>query len=738
MVDFSQLLEQRQQRHQGDDGFNYIPSPPKEDNSLRGTLDRIIFERDGFIIAALETKETILGNLFGAIIGQEYEFTGAWVTDSRFGRQFKFDTYRTVTPQDLDGIRRYIIRAKWLGPVLARKVVQEFGEDTLSILKNDPDKVAGTTPGITPAKAQEIAETLKSQEQNEAATVELETLLGGQHLPKQTIPTLIARYGSDAPARVKANPYSLIQLRGIGFLTADRVALSHSIGYEREGVERQKAAILYELQDAADSGGHTLLPRNVFEERVKARIGLLPGEEAIGQLEEEERIILTADTVALTNLYQDEQDVAGIIRQFLSTQDDLSKHITVDLKGLAPDQVEAFTLAMRYPIFILTGAPGTGKTYTLQRIIEQFRAWGRKISLAAPTGKAAKRMSELIDRPASTIHRLLGPEPYQDGNETKFSFSYGEGRPLPDDVVVIDEFSMVDISLAASLFRAIVPSTRLLIVGDHYQLPSVGPGAVLRDLLAAGIPSYELTEIKRNTGDIVKACHAIKDGRPAVPSPTLNLDNGFNFRHIQESDPAKIQEIIKDIVTHRLPQRGYDPMWDVQCLSPVNDRGELSCKALNELLQNALNPYFPIKGEANYASKSPFRPRDKVIQRKNQDIDGEFIVNGDLGEIAAITGHEIVVNFKFPDRRVCVKRNENHLTLAYCITIHKAQGSEAPVIIIPLHSSFGIFPNRELIYTAISRAQDICITVGQWGYLEQAVKRVGNVKRITRLTELLK
>jgi exodeoxyribonuclease V alpha subunit len=411
--------------------------------------------------------------------------------------------------------------------------------------------------------------------------------------------------------------------------------------------------------------------------------------------------------------------------------DDLTPHISIDLKGLAPDQQEAFRLAMTHPVFILTGAPGTGKTYLLRRIIEQFTEWNCSIALAAPTGKAAKRMTEVIGMPAMTIHRLLGPEPRMFKGELYFGFARGGGDPIPADLLVVDEFSMVDISLAASLFRAVAAGTRVLIVGDHYQLPSVGPGAVLRDLLAARVPSYELTEIKRNTGDIVKACHAIKDGRPAVPSHHLDPDAGLNFRHIEESDPFEIQEIVRNLVTKRLPMRGYDPVWDVQVLSPRNESTALSCLDLNVLLQGALNIHSPVPGV-------PFRVSDKVIQLKNEAIGDKFVVNGDLGEVKEINDAEIKVNFLYPDRLVRIKRKAHHLRLAYCVTIHKMQGSEAPVIIIPVHTCFGGFFNREIIYTALSRAQDICITVGEFHALETATGRVGNVRRITRLAELIK
>lgn len=698
--------------------------------TIQGTIARINFARDGFVIARMDDGGTVLGNMTEPIIGQEYRLIGEWVDDPRWGKQFKFSRYTVEMPQSTDGIFRYLVKvAKWVGPVVGHRIIEAFGDKALEILKHDPQRAAVCIKGLTLERAEEISKGLLDNEDREAAAVELESLLGGQHLPKHTVSNLIEKYHADAPARVRQNPYMLIEVRGIGFPTADRVAMA--MGFDRESIERRMAGSLHVLLDAAESRGHICLTHEKFKEKVQALIGLPPGADAVARLEASGAIWLGPEVIALADLAQDEVDVAGIVRMLLCQTKDLSGAEFIDLKGMAPDQQEAFRLSMAHPVFILTGAPGTGKTYTLRRIIKQFEQWNYRIALAAPTGKAAKRMSEMTDMPASTIHRLLGPEPYQEGTETKFSFHYGVGEHLPLDLVVIDEFSMVDVPLSASLFRAIAPGTRVLIVGDHYQLPSVGPGAVLRDLLAAKVPSYELTEIKRNTGDIVKACHAIKDGWSPTPSPTLDPEAGHNLRHIEESDPVRIQEIIRDIVTQRMPQRGYDPVWEVQVLSPMNERTMLSCLQINELLQGALNINPPVKG-------TPFRRADKVLQRKNESIGDEFVVNGDLGEVGLIGESEIDVKFRYPDRAASIKRKDHHLVLAYCLTIHKMQGSEAPVIIMPLHSSFGGFFNRELVYTGISRARDICITVGEWGALLAASNRVGNARRRTRLVELLR
>ena len=702
-------------------------------DTITGTLADIRFSKNGFLIGVLQAGEAVKGNMSEPIIGQEYRLIGDWEDDPKWGHQFKFNHWTAKTPQGAEGIYRYLVKtAKWVGPATGRAIVKTFGDDALTILKQDPERAANEIKGLTLKRAEEISCKLIANMDREAAAVELESMIGDQHLPKNTITELIENHHSEAPAKLRQDPYGiLMEIRGIGFTLADRVAISPAIGYARDGLERRRAASLYALQAAAAGAGHTWLPGEKFIKEVQELIGFPPGPDVRVKLIEDEAIRVRDNMIALAKLADDERDVAGFVHQLLSKGEDLSEHASIDLKGLATDQQEAFRLCMANSVFILTGAPGTGKTYTLRRIIEQFVQWNHLVDLAAPTGKAAKRMTEVIGLQASTIHRLLGPEARTFRGELYFGFTHGIGNPLKTDLLVVDEFSMVDISLAASLLRAVAIGTRVLIVGDHYQLPSVGPGAVLRDLLAAGVPSYELTEIKRNTGDIVQACHAIKDGRPVVPSPRLEPESGLNFRHIEESDPFEIQKIIRDLVTKRLTMRGYDPVWDVQVLSPMNERTALSCLDFNVLLQNALNIHPPVPG-------TPFRVGDKVIQRKNESIDGEFIVNGDLGEVEHIDARCIWVEFKYPERHVEIKRREHHLQLAYCVTVHKMQGSEAPVIIIPVHTCFGGFFNREIIYTAISRAQDICITIGEWHALEAAVGRVGNVRRITRLAELIK
>jgi len=398
----------------------------------------------------------------------------------------------------------------------------------------------------------------------------------------------------------------------------------------------------------------------------------------------------------------------------------------------------AFEAIKTSRISILTGAPGTGKTFTLKAVLNWADENHIRTSLAAPTGKSAKQITVATNREATTIHRMLEPRM---GNNGNFVFGRNEKNKLDADLIILDECSMITNDLMASVMRAIDTSkTRLLLVGDHYQLPSVGAGAILRDLIASGrIPCTELTEIQRNSGDIVKACHKIKDGNYYQPSKKLGPESGLNLRHIECRSIERIQEIIRQLVCGRMVERGFNPIWEVQVLSPTNTRTGLSCEALNSILQAELNSNPKLE-------KTIFRVDDKVIQTKNEKIktpigDEEFIVNGDMGSILDISlkRKQIIVKFENPDRTVVIplRGKNNNLLLAYCITVHRFQGSEAPVVIIPVHSGFNFFINRPWIYTAISRAQSICITVGEFSAIEKAIDTEMVLHRKTFLKEKL-
>ena len=393
---------------------------------------------------------------------------------------------------------------------------------------------------------------------------------------------------------------------------------------------------------------------------------------------------------------------------------------------LTDEQKSAVQMTRDNRISILVGGPGVGKTTVTKEIVQAALDNHESVSLCAPSGKAARRASEATNYPASTIHRLL--EAKMEGSE--FVFTRGEVTPLDCDLLICDETSMVSNDLMASLLRAVdVNKTRVLFIGDQDQLPSISAGSVLRDFLNSKIiPTTELNQVFRNSGDIVKSCHKIKIGERYSPSVSLDPDNGLNIRHIEQSNPRRIVETIHELVVARMPARGYDPIWDVQVLSPTNSRTTMSCDGINQVLQEALNPTPAIK-------ETKFRPGDKAIQTKNEEIDGEYVVNGDLCEIVSVTEKQITAKFFDPERVVTFSKTFNHLLLAYSITCHRFQGSEAPVVIIPVHKSFSFIVNRPWIYTAISRAKEICITVGQFKAIEAAVKKEVSSIRKTMLKE---
>lgn len=414
---------------------------------------------------------------------------------------------------------------------------------------------------------------------------------------------------------------------------------------------------------------------------------------------------------------------------------------------LTEQQFAAVEMVKSNQISILTGGPGTGKTTATLEIINWAKSEDLIITQAAPTGKAAKRMMQATGEYASTIHSMLGCL-FEGGI---FVFNHNKKNPLDTDLIILDEVSMITSNLMASVMEAVnIQRTRVLLVGDQDQLPSVGAGAVLRDLLSSQvIPHVELDIIHRNTGEIVKACHGIKHGQLYTPHRKLDLDieNPINLTHIECFTPEQSLERVSKIVCNLIPEKyGFDPITDIQVISPVNSKGMLSCDSINHVLRNELNP---VKEETVFGEESQqdkqqkyFFPGDKVINTKNskaETVDGEetAIVNGDIGIVQKITSKIITVKFTDPDREVEILKREHHLLHAYCITCHRFQGSEAPVIIIPVCAQFNYFLSNSWIYTAISRAKNICITVGTFGTIERAIRnRIPNT-RLTRLKERL-
>lgn len=409
------------------------------------------------------------------------------------------------------------------------------------------------------------------------------------------------------------------------------------------------------------------------------------------------------------------------------------------------EQQAAVGMVQRNPISILTGGPGTGKTFTTRLVLNWAKEHNLRVAQAAPTGRAAKRMEEATGYPSSTIHSMLGCV-FEKGY---FTFNHNAENPLPVDLLVLDEVSMISLDLMASVFEAIdINRTKILLVGDQDQLPSVGPGAILRDFLSSGaIPHAELTKTFRNCGEIVRVCHQIKAGDVYSPQKKLDLgaDDPINLIHIERSTPEKTKEAVVGLVTKIIPGKGFDPIDDIQVISPVNESGLLSCKSLNDILQEKLNPIPKnIVFDDNNIWTYKFRKGDRVINTKNTNVtttDGreDAIVNGDLGIVQYVGKKDLTVIFsdgsKKDDRWVTISRSDENLLHAYAITCHRFQGSEAPVIIIPIHRQFDLFLSKSWIYTALSRGKTVVITVGRWGSVEKAILNTRSTNRYTMLTE---
>jgi exodeoxyribonuclease V alpha subunit len=690
---------------------------------LQGVLASIKFHQANFLIGVLDDGSTVKGNMLSPQVGLEYAFRGRWERHPRWGEQFAFTDYRASYPTDLEAVRSYLMEnCKWIGPEISRRLVKAYGKETLAVCKEDPDRVAGEIAGLTPRRAKEIAAMLRNNEANEKLQLALKDLLGGTKVSRRAANQILEKWGQDAPARIRENPYALIEaIDGVGFLTADEVA--RKIGYDFAGAPRVRAGIVHTLKEQAFGKGHTCLPRNVLVSEAGKILGVPPEriDAELGPLEKDGLVVAVDGFVYLKAYHDDEKRIAEklkvLARQTLPPGQP-------DFEGLAPDQKEALGKAVSSGVFILTGAPGTGKTYTIKRIISSFPE--ARVALAAPTGKAAKRVYEQSGRLALTIHKLL--EPQKVGGS--FVFTRDAENPVEADLIVLDEVSMVDTPLFARFLEAVAPGTRLVLVGDTYQLPSVGPGNILKDLIASGaVPSTELTIIKRqDEGLIIRNCHRIKNGEDIA----LGNSTARDFFFLRRDAPEEIRETILELVSRRFPESyRADPLREVQVITPLREKTALSCKALNAEFQRRINPKPKLEG-------CRFKVGDKVIQTKNQyDLD---IINGDIGYVLDLDKKDrtVTVAFENPERVVELPLFENDLELAYAITCHRFQGSEARIIVVPVHRCFGpLIFQRNWAYTAISRAREVCVLVGQREELTKAIKRNQQQKRFTGLIRFL-
>ncbi len=692
------------------------------DVSMSGVIERLLFRADDsdFAVALMSVDSgqpniRLAGDLGDIEVGETVAVMGRVVHDPRFGEQVRVHAIAPKLPHTEVGIRRFLSSGKieGIGPKLAERLVNHFGAETIEIITQRPHRLAEVS-GIGTKRRAEIT----NRVQEGAWQRETMIFLHGLGLGSGQALKIWKQYREQTITAIKSNPYRLVnEIRGIGFLKADAMALS--MGIEPESAMRISAAIVHALRSALDDG-HVFLPRLSLLKRLNRLIGSeIDPIPLINLLVDEARLVEEYEGIYLPFAAEIEKELASFFVD--AAQISFAQSMTVhpsELSSLSPGQAEAVHSVLNGRVCALTGGPGTGKTTTLKTILKILSARGLKVALAAPTGRAAKRMSESTGATASTIHRLLGYHPV-DG------FRLNSQSPLEVDVVVVDEASMIDQNLMQALVLALPEKASLLLVGDADQLPSVGPGQILKDVIDSGeIPTACLKEIFRQESGsrIIDVAHSIRTG--SVPDLSVSSASS-DFYWIEAADPMAALGYIEQMVVDRIPKRfGYESKTDIQVLCPMH-KGGCGTENLNLALQNALNPDgVPLR-------KNPsFRLGDRVIQTSN-DHQRE-VYNGDLGYICHQDRDKVYV--EFDGRIVSYMHTEiDQLTLAYAVSIHKSQGSEYPVVIIPVLTEHWVMLGRNLLYTAVTRGKGLVILVGQKKALGQAIRNTESAYRFTSL-----
>ena len=707
--------------------------------TLKGILERIVYENeeDGYVIARFSSPEygpepiTVIGNLMSASPGENLLLNGSWVNNPRYGRQFKIEEYKTILPATVVGIRKYLGSGmiKGIGPVMATRIVSHFDLDTLEIIENTPEKLMDV-PGIGKKRVQMIREAW--QEQKEIKEVML--FLQSHNVSTNFAVKIYKTYEDRSISVVREDPYQLAEdIYGIGFKTADTIA--DSLGIEKESPSRLMSGIQYILSQSADEG-HVYQPEDKLIDKSAKMLAINADriQEALNVLHDRESVIIEDDNVYLAPFYYAEMGIANRMASLLETeparvisQVDESIALLEKMKKIefAEKQKEAIRKSLTSKVMILTGGPGTGKTTALMGTIELMEQLQLDVMLAAPTGRAAKRLSETTGRVATTIHRLLEYSP-KDGQ-----FQKNQGDPLRADVVIIDEASMMDLILMNNLIKAIHPTSTLILVGDVDQLPSVGAGNVLKDLINSGaIEVITLTEIFRQAQQSMIVTNAHKINKGQFPAITGRKDRDFFF--IEEEDPEEAAAIIVNLVMKRLPEYyDYDPMDDIQVICPMY-RGTVGANNFNQSLQMALNP----DGISLQRGGRNFRSGDKVMQVRN-NYDKE-VFNGDIGRIDSADPIDQTITAAFPERMVEYDMADlDELVLAYAITVHKSQGSEYRAVVMPIHTQHYMMLQRNLLYTAITRAKERVVLVGTKKAMAMAIRNDKVTRRYTGLAKRL-
>ena len=709
------------------------PDRPEE---FSGTLERVVFrnEENGWTVFRLrvegrEDPVAVVGSMSSAQPGVRLRVKGRWISHPRFGRQIQMSSCEEELPATEEGIRLFLASGciKGIGPKWADRIVAHFGASTLDVMDNDPDRMLEL-----PRFGKKRLAAMKESWAEHQGIRELMIFLQPHGVTAGLSVRIYRQYGAQALAVVRENPYRLaMDIHGIGFTTAD--ALARKLGFEEESPLRAEAGVLYTLMRLTEDG-HVYYPRNLLVEEASGKLSISPelAEGAIDDLEREERVVIEDlgdhEGVYLSRNHMYESKIAFYMQRLLHSPKSvrfqepkkLVKRILDAMPmQLAEEQKKAVYTAAASKVMVLTGGPGTGKTTILNAIIKVFQEARARILLAAPTGRAAKRMSEASGMEARTIHRLLEYSPSEDG------FNRNENNPLACGLLVVDEASMMDIYLAGHLFHSLPAGCQLVLVGDADQLPSVGPGAVLSELIACGrIPVVRLSKIYRQSSGSRIAANAM-----LIRNGNLHLEYGSDFQFYECADLRHSADMVETLYLQEAARLGVD---NVALLSPFRKRTETGVDALNLRLQEKVNPPDPAKPELTLG-KRIFRLGDKVMQVKNF----EDVSNGDIGKVTGVdpVGEEPFLTVDFGDGRVkeYAKPDLDRLDLAYAATIHKSQGSEYHTVIVNLQCAHAVMLTRPLLYTAITRAKMRVILVGERKALCMAIRRTDTERRGTQL-----